>query len=127
MEKVKYNCQEFELFRGNICHMVKEYGQLQFLENMLVSNQVEKYWNEEQQLYALYLLAMIDYLSNLNGIPLYSKYNYLRGYKIHEKVYPISLILAAKMEDVDIEEFSKDAIDEFLRFNIVEGNIFDVV
>lgn len=127
MEIVKYNCQEFELFRGNICHMVKEYGQLQFLENMLVSNQVEKLWNEGQQLYSLYLLAMVDYLSGLNNIPLYAKYNYLRNHKIQKKVYPLSLILAAKMDDADIDELAKDAIPEFLRFNIVEGNVFDVV
>ena len=127
MEKVKYSCQEFELFKGNICHMVKEYGQLQFLENMLVSNQVEKLWNEEQQLYSLYLLAMVDYLSGLNNIPLYAKYNYLRNHKIQKKVYPLSLILAAKMNDADIDELAKDAIPEFLRFNIVEGNVFDVV
>lgn len=127
MEKVKYSCQEFELFKGNICHMVKEYGQLQFLENMLVSNQVEKLWNEGQQLYSLYLLAMVDYLSGLNNIPLYAKYNYLRNHKIQKKVYPLSLILAAKMDDADIDELAKDAIPEFLRFNIVEGNVFDVV
>lgn len=127
MEKVKYSCQEFELFKGNVCHMVKEYGQLQFLENMLVSNQVEKLWNEGQQLYSLYLLAMVDYLSGLNDIPLYAKYNYLRNHKIQKKVYPLSLILAAKMDDADIDELAKDAIPEFLRFNIVEGNVFDVV
>ncbi|MBD5469919.1 MAG: hypothetical protein HDR19_02015 [Lachnospiraceae bacterium] len=127
MEKVKYSCQEFELFKGNVCHMVKEYGQLQFLEDTLVSNQVEKLWNEGQQLYALYLLAMVDYLSGLNNIPLYTKYNYLRNHKIQKKVYPLSLILAAKMDDADIDELAKDAIPEFLRFNIVEGNVFDVV
>lgn len=127
MEKVKYNYQEFELFKGNICHMVKEYGQLQFLENMLISNQVEKFWNEGKQLYSLYLLAMIDYLSGLNNIPLYAKYNYLRNHKICERVYPLSLLLAAKMEETDIEELAKDAIPEFLRFNIVEGNVLDVV
>ena len=54
MEKVKYNCQEFELFRGNICHMVKEYGQLQFLENMLISNQVE---NPHRSLFNLAKIA----------------------------------------------------------------------
>lgn len=127
MEIVKYNCQEFELFKGNVCHMVKEYGQLQFLENMLVSNQVEKLWDEGQQLYSLYLLAMVDYLSGLNNIPLYARYNYLRNHKIQKKVYPLSLILAAKMDDADIDELAKDAIPEFLRFNIVEGNVFDVV
>lgn len=127
MEKVKYSCQEFELFKGNVCHMVKEYGQLQFLEDTLVSNQVEKLWNEGQQLYSLYLLAMVDYLSGLNDIPLYAKYNYLRNHKIQKKVYPLSLILAAKMDDADIDELAKDAIPEFLRFNIVEGNVFDVV
>lgn len=127
METAKYNCREFELFKGNICHMIKEYGQLQFLESMLVSNQVEKLWNDGKQLYALYLLAMIDYLSGLNDIPLYTKYNYLRNHKIREKIYPLSLVLAAKMDGVDIDELTKDAIPEFLRFNIVEGNVFDVV
>lgn len=73
----KYKAIDFELYKSNICHIVKKQGELEFIEKTLVNNDVEKYWNRDNYAYAFYTLAMLDYLSKRNKIPLYSKYDYI--------------------------------------------------
>lgn len=121
-----YSLQEFEVFKGNVYIRIQEHGQIGFIRKMLVSNVIEDYWNEENTLCAIYLLAMVDYLSKLNDIPLYSKYDYMRKYKLKDRIYPLSIIVSAKLDNRKEEEYIDDAIPEFLKYNIVEGDIFNV-
>ncbi len=121
-----YSLQEFEVFKGNVYIRIQEYGQIEFIRRMLVSNVIEDYWNEENTLCAIYLLAITDYLSKLNDIPLYSKYDYMRKYKLKDRIYPLSIIVSAKLDNKKEEEYIADAIPEFLKYNIVEGDIFNV-
>ena len=119
--------QEFEVFKGNVCNAVKQQGILSFIRNILISDVIEKYWSEENYLYAFYLVAMVDYLSRLNDIPLYTKYNEIRYYQMDKKIYPLSVIIEADLMEKDPDDMIEDAIPEFLHFNIVEGDIFNVV
>lgn len=127
LAKKEISVQEFEIFKGNVKHSVKYDGQEKFIRQILLSNEIERFWNDGLCLYSLYLLAMVDYLSKLNQIPLYNKYEYLRHYKMDEKIYPMSLIVFSELEKVDKDELASDAIPEFLKYNIVEGDIFNVV
>lgn len=126
IKEITYSKQEFENFKSDVCHRVKDLGQLGFIEYVLLSNIIDEFLKNDNILFALYLLAMTDYLSNLNEIPLYNKYNDLRHYKLQERVYPMSIMLAARIEGKSEEELTKNAIPEFLKYNIVEGEIFDV-
>lgn len=119
---------DFELFKSEVCHRIKEHGELSFIEETLIDNDVEKYWNMENYLCAFYLLAMLDYLLKKNGIPLYNKYNYIRQQKMSERVYPYSAVLLKNIvSEKEVEDnYIKDAIPEFLQYNIVEGDIFNV-
>lgn len=121
-----YTLQEFEVFKRNVYIRIQEYGQIGFIRKMLVSNVIEDYWNEENTLCAIYLLAMVDYLSKLNDIPPYSKYDYMRKYKLKDRIYPLSIIVSSKLDNRKEEEYIDDAIPEFLKYNIVEGDIFNV-
>ena len=69
---------------------------------------------------------MVDYLSKINGIPLYSKYDYMRKYKLKDRIYPLSITISAKIDNKSEEEYIADAIPEFLKYNIVEGDIFNI-
>jgi len=118
----------FESFKSNVCHSVKDKGDLGFLMDTLKSNEIrtlfEKKWYPE----ALYLLAMIDYLSRENNIPLCSRYEELRSMKLKRTVYPASVIVAslAAKSDRFRKEALADSIPEFLRYNIVEGEVRNV-
>ncbi|MEE1341775.1 MAG: hypothetical protein U0L23_03590 [Lachnospiraceae bacterium] len=126
MKKNMYTSQDFEVFKGNVYVRIQENGPLDFISKILVSNVIEEYWNDQNTLYAIYLLAMVDYLSKMNGVPLYSKYDYMRKYKLKDRIYPLSITISAKIDNKSEEEYIDDAIPEFLKYNIVEGDIFNV-
>ena len=50
------------------------------------------YWEKNNKLQALYLVATVDYLSRINDIPLCKKYHEYRCYKLKEDIYPMSYI-----------------------------------
>ena len=76
----------FEIFKSNICHLVKDKGELSFIRDMLCSDEVSKLYERKWYAECLYLLAMIDYLSRKNDIPLYNGYDKLRTGKL-DKVF----------------------------------------
>ena len=85
--------------------------------------------------YALYLLAMVDFISRINGITLCNKYNYLRSERFQQTVYPLSVVTSAVFEkktNSDIiqsyisENKNYQPIPEFLRHNTIEGDVFNV-
>ena len=119
---------DFESYKSNVCHSVKDKGDLGFLMDTLKSDEIrtlfEKKWYPE----ALYLLAMVDYLSRENDIPLCSRYEDLRSAKLRRTVYPASVIVAslASKSNRFREDAMADSIPEFLRYNIVEGEVRNV-
>ena len=117
----------FDLFKSNVCHRVKKDGQLDFIKNILTSNVIEYYWEREEYAKAFYLLAMFDYLSKRNHIPLYNKYNKYRTKKLANKIYPSSMVLRSIIHNVDIDTLVQNPIEEFLKYNIVEGDIFNAI
>ena len=78
---------------------------------------------------SLYLLAMVDYLSIENHIPLYKNYNDIRSGRLKNTLYPSSIIAKAVfMKDDSIKEKAKkESIPEFIRFNIVEAEVRNIV
>ena len=72
---------------------------------------------------------MVDYLSRENNVPLDSDYDDIRKYKLDRIIYPAgirAMSVFEKNEDV-LKESEKKAIPEFMRFNIVESEIRNVV
>lgn len=120
---------DFELFKSNVCHKVKEIGDIAFIIETLENNDIRTYFNRKWYRESLYLLAMLDYLSRLNNVPLCADYDDIRRCKLKEIVYPSSVIVAcaAAKSDYAKQQALKDAIPEFLRFNIVEGEVRNVV
>ena len=119
---------DFEVFKSNICHLVKDNGDIDFIITALRTYDISSYWSKKWYAEAFYLLATVDYLSRLNNIPLCSKYNDIRAHSLAKPLYPRDIILSAKLSsDFDIREKSKtEAIPEFLRFNIVESEVRNV-
>lgn len=118
----------FEIFKSNVCHRVKELGDLDFIISTLQSDEVRRLYDKQWYPESLYLLAMVDYLSRENALPLCSNYNDIRERKLEKVVYPASvLVYAAAMNDDQILKESWDAsIPEFRSFNIVENEVRNV-
>lgn len=119
----------FEVFKSNTCHYVKDNGDLNFIEYILQSDEIRKLYNKHRYPEALYLLAMIDYLSRINEIPLCTRYNDLRMSKLEKPIYPVGVLLNSEVlhSDEPLRIAEENAIPEFKRFNIIENDIRNVI
>jgi len=118
----------FDVFKSNVCHQVKDMGDIDFIIHALENDQIRKYFDRKWYPESLYLLAMVDYLSRENDLPLCREYDDIRTTKLAEPLFPLSVVMA----DAVVKngrwkaESIRDAIPEFMRFNIVEGEVRNV-
>ena len=119
------NRSSFEHYKSSVCHRVKELGDIPFIIDTLESRMIRLYYERRWYPESLYLLAMLDYLSRENGIPLDIEYDDIRQCRLEKPVYPASLrVRSMAFHDDDIlREAEKTAIPEFMRFNIVENEV----
>lgn len=119
----------FENFKSTICHRVKELGDINFIIETLESQDVRLYYERKWYPESLYLLAMLDYLSRENDVPLCDEYDDLRRYKLEKPIYPASLLAlaAAAKSDDELRHAAMTAIPEFKRFNIIENEVRNVI
>lgn len=120
--------QFFEVFKSNVCHLVKSRGDTAFIIDVLTSNEVRTLYDRKWYAEAFYLLAMVDYLSREHNVPLCTNYNDIRAQKLKETIYPAGAMLSdmAMQTDKYCKECLKNAIPEFLNFNIVECEVRNV-
>jgi len=123
------NRQRFETFKSNVQHRVKDAGDLDFVIETIESDRIRKYYNIQWYPEALYLLAMIDYLCRENNLPIYQNYNDIRSTKLKTPVFSSSInaMFVAQNDEQIKEKAAKQAIPEFLRFNIIESEVRNVV
>ncbi len=127
VESSDYRCS-FETFKSNTCHNVKDRGDIDFIIETLETDEVRKLYDRNWHREALYLLAMVDYLSRINGIPICTNYNDIRSKKLEKPYFPAGVVVSSvAIGDESIKEKAlADAIPEFLRFNIVESDVRNV-
>jgi len=118
----------FETFKSNVCHSVKDMGDLEFLIDTLETGKIRELYEKEWYAESLYLLAMADYLSRENDFPLCAEYNDMRCAKLQRTIYPAGVlaICAAFKSDEPKAESLREAIPEFIRHNIVEAEVRNV-
>jgi transcriptional regulator with XRE-family HTH domain len=133
METLVESCldkrSDFEIFKSNTCHRLKELGDIDFLIDLLEEDHIRKYYAKKWYPESLYLLAMLDYVSRENDIPICTQYDDMRQLKLKRVLYPSSVLMAAKVsrnEEVKARSI-REAIPEFMRFNIVESEVRNVI
>jgi len=124
-KEYRYN---FEIFKSNICHCVKDMGDTDFLISILKSDKIQKLFKKKWYLECFYLLAMVDYLSRENNIPLCIEFDYIRRYKLEKPVYSLGIITkCAVFKSDEPKNYSfNEAIPEFKYFNIIEADVRNV-
>ena len=119
----------FENFKSAICHRVKEMGDINFIIDTLENRDIRMYFDRKWYPESMYLLAMLDYISRENGIPICDEYDDIRRCRLENAIYPPSLLamaLASKKED-GLRQAEITAIPEFKRFNIIESEVRNVI
>ena len=119
----------FETFKNNICHYVKDMGDTEFMIQVIETDEVRRLYNKRWYPEAMYLLAMLDYLSRMNDVPICTKYDDIRTKKLSKPIYPTGVILTSEVLKTDEPKKAaeKEAIPEFLRFNIIENEVRNIV
>lgn len=119
----------FELFKSNVCHKLKELTDINFVIDVLESNQIRAYYEKKWYPECFYLLATLDYISRINNIPICNDYNDIREHKLEQTIYPSSITamyLTSKDENIKKEAY-QNSIPEYRKYNIVESEIRNVV
>jgi len=118
----------FENFKSTICQKVKRCGDLSFIEDTLLSQEIRELYEKQWFPESLYLLAMVDYLSRENDLPLALEYSDIRRARLHEILYPAGILALSAFSRSDKYKNScvSEAIPEFMRHNIVESEIRNV-
>lgn len=119
----------FEVFKSNVCHQVARLGDLEFIIQTLENDDIRSYYDKKWYPESLYLLAMVDYLSRLNDVPLCTHYDDVRALKLDAMLFPAGIIAATLVTGSDEIKHRaiRDAIPEFARFNIIEGEVRSVI
>lgn len=120
---------DFELFKSNICHTLKELCDVEFVIELLEEDAIRKYYNKKWYPESLYLLAMLDFVSRENDIPICTQYDDIRRLKLKQLLFPAGVLAAARVNKNDelIKRSMTEAIPEFIRFNIMEGDVRNVI
>ena len=118
----------FELYKSNLCHALKDKGDISFLTDIITGGDIPRLFERQWYPEGLYLLAMVDYLSRVNNIPLCTNYNSIRSGSLKEPIYPRDIELAERFtHKIDMKKQCRaEAIPEFLRFNIIESEVRNV-
>ena len=129
LEPCFWERSSFENFKSTVCHRVKESGDIAFLLNTLESDEIRTYYERKWYPESLYLLAMLDYISRENDVPLCDEYDDLRRCKLEKTIYPSSVLAmsAASKKDDELRHAEVMAIPEFKRFNIIESEVRNVI
>ena len=119
----------FELFKSNVCHKLKECGDVEYMIEILEGDEIGIYYRRKWYPEAFYLLGLLDYLSRVNAIPVCTDYNAMRMQKLDKVIYPqsVRMMAAIKNSKEPLRQARKEAIPEFLNYNIVEGEVRNVV
>ena len=120
---------DFETFKSNICHYVKDKGDLDFIVETLQSDNIRKLYKKKWYPEAFYLLGMIDYLSRVNDISICENYNDIRMQKLEKPIYSTGInVFSNVIKSKEIySKAEENAIPEFSRFNIFESEIRNVI
>jgi transcriptional regulator with XRE-family HTH domain len=121
--------RSFDIFKSNVCHQVHDMGDIAFIIETLESDRIRKLYQREWYPESLYLLAMLDYLSRENKLPLCNEYDDLRTARLREPIYPSSVIAMSVLASSDKPKRAsrRKAISEFKRFNIIESEVRNVI
>ena len=122
---------DYDLFRSEISHKYRYDGDYNFIKELIEYNLIGVYWERKWYDKALYIVAMMDCITDEMGLPRYKDYDFYRQQKLSEPKFPKDVILTdtiVKGHKMQVmEECRNNNISKyFLKYNIIERSFKDV-
>ena len=118
IDDLVYEKEDFQTFRNKLHHDLKCNNEIDVMLEILEKRRIDYYLLHQDMLKAMYLLSFLDYLSKKNQISLCQEYSELRSQSLREPYYVGDRIETRKYEN---------CIQEFVKHNIYEGDLYDAV
>lgn len=120
---IDVDCDDFEIFKSDLCQSIKKMNPVEAINQIKESGCIELLLNKNEDVKALYLVAMVNYLSNKYNLNM-NIHDY-DNFRLEQMIYPRSVLFkcAIMKNDKYKQEAIKHAEKEFLQFNICEGEI----
>lgn len=101
----------FDFYKSSVCHRVKEMVIIDTLERDDIRVYYQRGWYRK----GLHLLAMLDYISRMNSVPICTGYDDLRCCKSKEPLYPSSILTVDSVSGSDAPKMKAllETIPEF--------------
>ncbi len=115
----------FPQFRDALHNSLMQRGDMPWLIETLKENQAETLYQNGEVLHAMYLVGMVDYICGRHGLPIPAEYQHIRELKLREPYYVGDWHIFSG--DGTRRCIPEGAIQEFLRCNIIECEVYDAV
>ncbi len=114
----------FPQFRDELHNSIRQSGDIPWLIGTLKEDRVNELYQKQELLHAIYLVDMMDYVCRKHKLPLPEEYQQIRELKLKEPYYIGDWHIFSGDRPDDIPS---NAIQEFLRSNIIECEVYDAV
>lgn len=118
IEELVYEKEDFQTFRNKLHHDLKHNGEIETILYILENRRIDYYMLHDDLLKTMYLISFLDHLSIKNQVPLCQEYAHIRKMSLKEPYY-----VGHRMN----EQNGKNYIQEFVKHNIYEGDLYDAV
>lgn len=116
----------WENYKSTLQHRLKHEGDKAFILDV-VRNMVPFYYYRKRQFApCLYLVALTDYVCRENDVKLFEGFEVFRSMKLKDTILPADAVMMKLLGMEPDPDLVKNAIPEFVRHNIIEGNVRDV-
>ena len=111
--------EPFSLYRSFLLHQVKR-GQKETIVWIIKEELIQRCLKENNYLYALYTLSLLDYLCCNNNLPICEDFDDLRELQMKDPYY----VGSPQLLGFPVQK-KENCIPEFLSHNIYEVTIYD--
>ena len=125
--RITYEDFSWEPFRSEVSHYIRYSTKGVFVRDVVRYNTIPILWEKHEYAKALYLLALLDFISKEKGISLVPEYDEYRVRSMGNTMFPSGIIMLDLASKTDTEknkmlELCKknELSKEFLKYNIAE-------
>ncbi|MBE6143537.1 MAG: helix-turn-helix transcriptional regulator [Erysipelotrichaceae bacterium] len=119
--------RDFDLYKSEICHDYRRLKDSEFLKKYLINKEIEKLVIDKEYVKAFYLLSFVDYICLKNDLPLANKYDKLRKQKLDKIYVSESIFLLLLNKKITVSQIFNECNKEFLKHNIIESEVENVI